>query len=210
MPRLVRHSVLVIIGKHISLPKSPKGPSQSRKVSKSLFPSVRQGRLRECSSCGPRESYTKHHYLGHEKPGCSFQSRSLELRSPGPASHPHQTPAPFQGSGRTACKRLLPILGNPTAFPTGPWSLSLNGFSLPTLCKACSLVHKPDLVPSRAHTCHEGKPALEDTKAHCLVGGVGRKRKKRDTRTFSIYPAMSAPILVFDTYSFPFVLNDVR
>lgn len=121
MPRLVRHSVLVIIGKHISLPKSPKGPSQSRKVSKSLFPSVRQGRLRECSSCGPRESYTKHHYLGHGKPGCSFQSRSLELRSPGPASHPHQTPAPFQGSGRTACRRLLPILGNPTAFPTGPW-----------------------------------------------------------------------------------------
>lgn len=62
---LVRHSVLVITGKHISLLKSRKGRTPSRKLSKSLCSSVcLSGLPLRCPSFSYPEIHSRHHSLG--------------------------------------------------------------------------------------------------------------------------------------------------
>lgn len=88
---LVRYSVLVIIGKHISLLKSH---TPSRKLSKSLCSSVYQGCLwdvHHSAALRSTHSITPWAQRGHWKPGWSFQGWSLVFRSPLSASHSPQT-----------------------------------------------------------------------------------------------------------------------
>lgn len=137
----MRHSILIIIGKNMSLPKSPKGCTQSKTLAKAFaLQSMRAAfEMPVIQSLNSIHSIPPWAQCGHRKPGCSSQSWSLASRSQYQQGTPlRDLPPPIPGC-ESRCKFLLSILGNSAAFPTGHRVTFPKCPFSPSLCKSFSL-----------------------------------------------------------------------